>query len=140
MPGILPCQTLGTCRKKAYEYISKQSNQKTKRYGIFIVLLLEIISIPLAYFLKQDFIFFWYPFLVNNAILILLYKNYCDRVQLKYCERTIIALRAMIIYFALNTFVMCTKLMVNIYFEVVTYLLLSIAFVTILKTIWRNKK
>jgi hypothetical protein len=98
---------------------------------------MEIASIPLAYHLGVNFNDFWYPFLANNSILLLLYKNYCDRKILRYCQRTIYALRFMIVYFLINTVIMSTGFMVNIYYQVVTYLLLTAAFIILLLTMYK---
>lgn len=136
---VLPCQALGLCKyaQQLGNYISKKSNYNSKRYTIFIILLMEIASIPLAYNLGVDFNNFWYPFLANNSVLLLLYKNYCDRKILRYCQRTIYALRFMVVYFLINTLIMSTGFMVNIYYQVVTYLLLTAAFIILLLTMYK---
>lgn len=137
---VLPCQTLGICGRKAIEYISKKANYCSKRYTIFLILLMEIASIFIADALKEDYVLFWFPFFANNSILLLVYKDYCNRRLLKYCQRTTVGLRFAIAYFSLNTIVMLTGYFVGYYYNIVTYLLLTTAFIITLLTMYKPKK
>lgn len=137
---VLPCQSLGTCANKAVQFISEKTNKITKKYAIISVVIFEIVSIPLAYFLWSDYSKFWYPFLTNNMILILIYSHYCNRKILRYCQRTTVALRFLQLYFFLNSFVLLTGAFVNIYYSIVTYLLLTVAFIILLLTMYKTKK
>lgn len=127
------CQSIGLCRKakETVENVSKKSNFYTKRYGIFIVLILEVLSVFIAKQLGVHFVDFWYGFLANNTILLLVYKNFCDRKELKYCQRTIIGLKFLITYFLLNSFVMLFNSFSDYYYQTVSYLLLLCCFLTI---------
>ena len=139
---VLPCQSLGLCRK-AKEIINKvsvKSNKLTKRYAVFALLLLEIASIPVAYYKGVEFKDFWYPFFANNIILIMLIKNYCDRITLRYCQRTVLALRMLLVYFTYNTVVLITGLFAEWYYITASYLLLAAIFYTVLLTIYKSKK
>lgn len=138
---VLPCQALGLCKyaQQALNYISKKSNYASKRYALFLVLLLEIISIPVACNLGIEFKDFWYPFFANNIILILLYKNYCDRKMLRYCQRTIIVLRGVVIYFGFNSFIMITGIKLHGYYNYVSYGLIGISFIILLLTLYKRK-
>jgi hypothetical protein len=137
---VLPCQSIGQCGRKAIEFVSEKSNKISKKYTIFIILVMEIISIIMSKILNEDYVYFWFPFFANNTILLLFYKDYCQRKILKYCQRTTVALRLSIAYFALNTFVMLTGYLAGFYYDIVTYLLLTTAFLIILLTLYKPKK
>lgn len=137
---VIPCQSLGVCAKQAITYVSEKTNYCAKRYTLFILVLLEIISLVLYNILLEDYNNFWFAFLANNTILLLVYKDYCNRKILRYCQRTIVALRSLIAFYLLNSFVMSTGLFSGKYYNIVTYLLLTAAFILTLLTLYKPKR
>lgn len=140
MPA-LPCQSIGLCRKmkELYTKSTEKMSFFSKRYTIFMIIILELISIFLANYYFKNYIFFWYPFLCNSTILLLLYKNYYDRKLLRYCKRTVLALKFLISYFLFNSFVLLTEFANNVYYQWITYLLLAASFIIILISIINYK-
>jgi len=139
---VNPCQTIGLCRiaKEMIKFTKEKSVSIVKRYGIFIVLLLELLSILLSNNLGKGYISFWYPFLANNTILLLFYYILCNRRYLKLCQRTNIGLRFLIAYFVFNSIIMITEFANIFYYNLVTYTILTCAFISLLLTIYKNKK
>ena len=131
----LPCEATGTCGfgKVALHRIKT----KTKKYGIFAVLIIELISLFL--YNSKDYLTVIYPFMANATIFILLYKNYCDRVELKYCQRAKIALIALCLYFFIGGLAVVFKPVGILYNYYIDYVLLLTAFICILLTIYKNK-
>lgn len=137
---VIPCQSLGICARQAVDYISKKANYCSKRYTLFILVLLEITSLLLYVALGKNYNDFWFAFLANNTILLLIYKDYCNRKILRYCQRTTVALRSLIAFYLLNSFVMSTGLFSGKYYNIVTYLLLTTAFILTLLTLYKPKR
>ena len=137
---VLPCQSLGICARQAVAYISKQSNYCSKRYTLFFLVLLEITSLILYNTLGKSYNDFWFAFLANNTILLLVYKDYCNRKILRYCQMTTVALRCLLTFYVLNSFVMSTGIFTGKYYNIVTYLLLTTAFILTLLTMYKTNK
>jgi len=119
----LPCQTTGLCRVQELLQFAKK---KTIRYGIFAVLLLEVFSLFIYSSVNEvDYANFWYPNLANITISLLIYKNICDRSVLKYCQRTIIALKCLLIYFIIGALTSFFPFLNWFYDYFINYLLLG---------------
>jgi hypothetical protein len=143
---VIPCQRLGLCRTiENIENFTRKSKTLIKKtpkfiriYGILIVALIEVISLILAYTLGKSYKEFWYDILVNIIIFTLVYKNYCDKIILKYCSITRIALKALFIYFAFNILVLTTGLFTGWYYLTVSTLLLGLTLVCTSLAIYRK--
>lgn len=138
---VLPCQSIGLCRKvkEVKEYLDKKIVYSSKRYTIFIVIMLELLSSAISYLYVKDYVFFFYPLFANNTILILLYKDYCNRKILRYCKRTTLAIQFLLIYFLINTIVISTGFVIPQYYNIVTYLLLFCSAIILLITFNQKK-
>lgn len=145
---VIPCQRLGLCKTiEVIEKITKKSKDLIKRtpkfiriYGILIVTLVEIVSLILAYTLGKSYREFWYDILINIIIFTLIYKNYCDKIILRYCSITRIALKALFTYFAFNILVLTTGLFMGWYYLTVAIILLGVAVLCASLAIYRKKK
>jgi len=122
------------------KYTKEKSVSLAKRYGVFMILSIEIISLILSKFLGTNYILFWFPFLTNVSILILMYLLLCNRRFLKYCQRTILGLKFLIAYFIFNIFVITTGLVNQHYTNIITCVLLGCAFIVLFITFFKFKE
>jgi len=122
------------------KYTKEKSVSLTKRYGVFMILSIEIVSLILSKFLGANYVLFWFPFLTNVSILILMYLLLCNRRFLKYCQRTILGLKFLIAYFIFNIFVITTGLVNQHYTNIITYILLGCAFIVLFITFFKFKE
>lgn len=129
MSGILPCQSIGTCARKAYDYTSKQVVSKTKRYGFLTILLILIGAIKIESELGVNYKDYWYPFITNAITTILLLFIFYYRRQIKLCPRVVFGLKCLIALYLYNSFVMITEIYNKLYYTIVTYLLIGCAFI-----------
>ena len=139
---VIPCQTLKLCRtmQAVVKYTKEKSVSLAKRYGVFMILSIEIISLILSKVLGANYVLFWFPFLTNVSILILMYLLLCNRRFLKYCQRTILGLKFLIAYFIFNIFVITTGLVNQHYTNIITYVLLGCAFIVLFITFFKFKE
>jgi len=122
------------------KYTKEKSVSLTKRYGVFMILSIEIISLILSKFLGANYVLFWFTFLTNVSILILMYLLLCNRRFLKYCQRTILGLKFLIAYFIFNIFVTTTGLVNQHYTNIITCVLLGCAFIVLFITFFKFKE
>ena len=120
---------------------SKSITNNIMLYSFAFVLIVELLS---ATFLRDTISNgcnpFWYVLLTQLVLFVIFLNLNVNRFLLKFCLRQILIVRSLLTYYALGSICLIFDLSENTYLKFISYLLWSIAFISLLLTVYKNKK
>ena len=154
----MPRNPIGSCGacKVVKERLSKFGvliNLKTKKhiliYGLFYLLVFELLSFILAkesvnimgiiyYF--PSYQLYTFPLLTQIGYSLIFISLWHWRFKLSFCQRKKIAVFSLFLYYSFNAICIMFQLCESFFTKVITYGLLSVVFVTLLLTMYKQKK
>lgn len=132
--GCPICRTI----KKKISNINYNMRKHVMIYAFFYLLLFEGVSLLLVR--EDNYTEFWYPLLTQLALTVIFYNLYLFRIRLKFCLRKKIAVASLSIYYFIGALSLICQFCYSWYLQAVNHLLLLVAFVTIVLTIYKEKK
>lgn len=120
---------------------SKSITNNIMLYSFAFVLIVELLSATVL----RDTISngcnpFWYVLLTQLVLFVIFLNLNVNRFLLKFCSRQILIVRSLFTYYAFGSICLIFDLSENTYLKFISYLLWLVAFVSLLLTIYKNKK
>jgi hypothetical protein len=120
---------------------SKSIRNNIMLYSFAFVLIVELLSATvLGDTISKGCNPFWYVLLTQLVLFVIFLNLNVNRFLLKFCLRQILIVRSLLTYYALGSICLIFDLSENTYLKFISYLLWSIAFISLLLTVYKNKK
>lgn len=135
-----PKGACGACRlvRQIVERTNNNIRKHIMIYSFFYLLLAEVASLYLRNL--PNYTLFWFPLLVQFGFASLLYVLFLYRERLKFCFRKNIVVFSLFLYYAFNGIVVLFSICNSIYTDIITNGLLATAIITLLITIFEERK
>ena len=122
------------------KFLKRLTNDYKKnffRYGVFGLLILEILSIQMTYI--ENYTYFWYPLLTQIALFIMVFPQWVLGGVFKYCTRKRIAFCFLSIYYFTGIIYLVLGLTDNVYYDIISSISIVGAGICALLTIFKNE-
>tara|TARA_R110000772_G_scaffold35637_11_gene85865 strand:+ start:7349 stop:7768 length:420 start_codon:yes stop_codon:yes gene_type:complete len=122
----------------AKETFKKLRADRLYVYAVFVLLAIEIISLVLRN--QNDYVYYWYPLLAQIELLVIVFTTYLKSDAMRFCQRRKIAFLLLSVYFAFGATAIIIQLQNQFYIDIATGLLLGGAFISVVLSVFQNKK
>lgn len=141
----MPVNPNGSCLVCKVNNAIKKVNDNMKKYtmvyAFFYLLIFELGSIIIrSISTKEKYDIFWFPLLTQLMMTIIFYNLLLFRNKLKFCQRKTILVKVLTVYYFLNFITILSPICSTFYINIVTSLLLSVSYIIILLTLFKNKQ
>ena len=124
--------------KESKTRLKNMLSDKVYLYAIFIILVLELVSLFLRN--EENYVSYWYPLLAQVELFVVVFSTFLKSDEMRFCQRRKIAFIFLSIYFAFGATSIIIGIYNQIYLDIATFLLLGGTFVSMILTLFQNKK
>lgn len=138
--AAVPKGSCGLCRivQEKVKKINSNVKKHTLIYSFVYLLFAEIGSLLIRDL--PDYAIKWYPILTQLTLSIIFYTLWLYRFNLKFCQRKNIIVKSLSAYYLFGAICVLFQFCESFFIKVITYGLLSVVFVALLLTIYKQKK